>query len=96
VSLQIAIDLVISSICATDKCNAVGTLDIIPKNEKRIYFICLGGHTSNPTDESITKKRSTRNHLLDHDKENSGDLLEDESIGTIIKVYSARRDSMVH
>ena len=52
-SLKIVIDLVILSISATDKCNAVGTLGTIPKDRKRIYLGCLGGHASNHADGGI-------------------------------------------
>jgi len=79
VSLQIAVDLVILLICATCKCNTVGTLDIISNDGKMIYLSYLGGHTSNPTDEGILdsntnskqseKRISIRNHLLDYGKE---------------------------
>ena len=76
-SLQIANGLVISSICVTGKCNAVGALDIIPKDEKKIYLRCLRGHTYNLADGGILartqtpndqKMKSTRNHLRGHDK----------------------------
>jgi len=53
VSLQIAIGLMILSICATGKCNTVGTLDIISKDGKMIYLGYPGGHTSNPADGGI-------------------------------------------
>jgi len=61
------------------KCYAADTLDIIPKDEKIIYLGCIGGHTSNPSRwryiglrhklQTSRKRKSIRNHLLDHDKE---------------------------
>ena len=66
--MQIAIGLVISSICAICKCNAVGTLGIIPKDGKMIYLGCLGGHTSNLVDggilESDTNDVATTTRVL--------------------------------
>ena len=60
-SLQIAIGLVISSICAS-KCNALGTLGIIPKDEKKIIYLgCLGGHTSNLAIGGILDSDTTPN-----------------------------------
>ena len=36
-----------------DKCNAVDTLGITPKDRKIIYTGCLGGHTSNLSNSGI-------------------------------------------
>ena len=77
-ALQIAIDLVISSICVICKCNAVSTLGIFLKDGKRIYLGCTRGYTSNPANGGILdtvtnskqpEKKSTSNHMLDHNKE---------------------------
>jgi len=45
--LQVVIILVISSIYATCKCNAIGTLGITPNDERMRYVGCPGGHISN-------------------------------------------------
>ena len=79
-SLQIATDLVISSICATRKHNAVGTLGIIPKDEKMIYLGCLGGHVYWTQIQTLNKRKQVLEIIYWIMAKNSGDSLEGESV----------------
>jgi len=63
---------------------------------------CLGGHTTNLADEGTlnsdtNSKQSEKDEALETIywilARNSGDSLSDESIGTIIKLYSVQGDS---
>jgi len=70
-------------------------------NDKRIRYIeCLEGHTSNPTDgdtlDSYTNSKQPKKEALESIcwimTRNSGDSLQDESIGAIIKLYLSQEN----
>ena len=81
--LQIAISLVILSICATNRCKVVGILGITP-NDGRIKDIKWLGHTSNDggTWDSDTNSKQPEKEVLETIcwtlARNSGDSLKDD------------------